>query len=35
MKKKIDKFHIHEVLHLAGVLGNVIEKHLLDHPVEI
>jgi len=33
MRKKLDKFHTHEVLHLSGVFGDMIEKHLLDHPV--
>ena len=34
MKKvKIDKFHVHEVLHLSSVFGTMIEEHLYNHPV--
>lgn len=32
-KRKLDKFHIHEVLHLSSVFGAMIEEHLYNHPV--
>lgn len=33
MKQKLDQFHIHEALHLSSVFADMIEKHLLNHPV--
>lgn len=32
MNKKIDSYHIHEALHMSFVFGDMIERHLLDHP---
>lgn len=29
---KIDKFHNHEVLHVASIVSDIIDSHLLEHP---
>lgn len=31
-KEKIDSYHIHEAMHLSFVFGDMVERHLLDHP---
>ena len=33
MKTKLDKFHYHEALDRAYIVNDIVNEHLLDHPV--